>query len=259
MTADPDLGRRLADHFADEAPRLAPDWILPSALVTIEATPQRRGLLAPWRFNPMPKYARLGAAAVALVAVLAVAFWQLNSFGVGHATSTPTPSPSTQASQSPAGYTVPPLTQTFTSTIYGLSISYPQGWKASAGTTPWTFDAGAYREPLGDLIEDPARENLFLKLASQPLGGTAFDQWAATVLAGRGCTGAASSIVIGGANGLVNGSCYTAVVASGDRGYLIGAHWNADLPELRSVGWVGWFQDVLATVHLDPAKAVDTR
>jgi hypothetical protein len=259
MTPDRDLARRLTNHFAEEAPGIAPEWVLPSALSTIESTRQRRGLFAPWRFNPMPMYAKLGAAAAAVVAVLAVAVWQLNPPGPGHPTSTPTPS----AAPSPVfatttPYVAPALTQTFTSSIYGLSVSYPREWSVMPATTPWVNDPGGYREAQGDLLYDPNRDNLFLKLASQQLGDLSFEQWSALVFDGRGCTGARAPVTIDGVQGLVDASCYTALVQGGNRGYLILAHWDYNLVELRSVSWEAWLQDVLATVHLQPEKAVDS-
>jgi hypothetical protein len=259
MTADRDLGRRLADHFAVEAPRLAPDWVLPAALTTIETTRQRRGLLAPWRFNPMPTYAKLGVAVAAALAVAVVA-WQLRSSNVAHPTTSPTPSSSIAAPSIPPAYSPPPLTQTFASTRFGLSLNYPEGWKATPGRTVWTLDNGAYREPLGDLFEDPARQNLFLKAASLPIGSLTLEQLAAMAFTGRSCSGPGVAITIHGVQGLVNNAdnCLTAVVVSGGRGYLIGGHWDNNLAELRSIDWSGWFMDVLATVQLEPDKAVDT-
>lgn len=258
MTADRDLGRRLADHFAGEAPSLAPDWLLPSALTTIEATPQRRGPLAPWRFPVIPMYARLGAAAAAIVAVVALAAWQLNTADVAHPTSPPAASPSTAPTatpaSTPAGYSPPALTATFTSDTYGLTISYPQGWSTLPGTTPWAASE-TYAEPQGDFLFDPNRQNLFLKLASQALDGTSFQDWSAGVFAGRGCTGSASAVTVDGAAGVVDDSCYTALVQAGGRGYLIVAHWDANLPELRSVDWAGWLREVLASARLHPEDA----
>ena len=42
MTTPRDLERRLAKHFSGEAPTRAPDWVLLSALTTIQSTRQRR-------------------------------------------------------------------------------------------------------------------------------------------------------------------------------------------------------------------------
>jgi hypothetical protein len=71
MTANDDLERRIADFYATEAPRRAPDWVLASTLATVDTTRQRRAFVAlPWRLPHMNVYAK---AAVAIVAVIAVA------------------------------------------------------------------------------------------------------------------------------------------------------------------------------------------
>jgi len=98
MTTNQNLERRLAEHFAGEAPNRAPDWILPSALTTIETTRQRRGPFAPWRFPKMQIYARV-AAAMAIVAIGAVALWQLGGPG---GLIVPTPSPSSSPTVAPS-------------------------------------------------------------------------------------------------------------------------------------------------------------
>jgi hypothetical protein len=128
------------------------------------------------------------------------------------------------------------------------------------GRAAWTLDNGAYREPLGDLFADPVREPLFLKTASLPLGTMTIDALAAMAFAGRSCAGPATTMKIDGLDGLVDSgdNCLTAIVASGGRGYLIGAVWDYSQTELRTVDWSAWFKDVLATVQLQPDRAVDT-
>lgn len=42
MNAADDLERQLADHYASEAPTLAPDWLLSRALAVIDSVPQQR-------------------------------------------------------------------------------------------------------------------------------------------------------------------------------------------------------------------------
>ncbi|HEX2470391.1 MAG TPA: hypothetical protein VHK05_07370 [Candidatus Limnocylindrales bacterium] len=70
MNANDNLDRRLADHYENEAPARAPDWVLRSALQTIDTTPQRRAVIAaPWRFPRRDWRAWLVLAAAALVAV----------------------------------------------------------------------------------------------------------------------------------------------------------------------------------------------
>jgi plastocyanin len=136
-------------------------------------------------------------------------------------------------------------------------MSYPAGWRASVDTRPWTSTPGTYREPTGDLLFDPARADLSLKVASQSLGGTTFDQWSATVLEGRGCSGSNVPVVVDGEPGVLDSSCLTAAVSGGGRGYLIAATWSYDVAELRTVNWSAWFREVLATIQLRPEDAVD--
>ena len=87
MTAENDLERRLADFYATEAPRRAPDWVLTSTLATVDTTRQRRAAIAlPWRLPHMNTYAKAGVAIVAVIAVVAVglAFFRAGSpSGVG--------------------------------------------------------------------------------------------------------------------------------------------------------------------------------
>ena len=77
MSVNDDLERRIADYYESEAPSRAPDWVLGSALATIESAPRRRALLhVPWRV-PMNTYAKLAVATVAMIAVGAIGFVSL--------------------------------------------------------------------------------------------------------------------------------------------------------------------------------------
>ena len=98
MTTPRDFERRLAEHFRGEAQRRAPDWILPSALTTIETTRQRRGLTALRRNSNMPNYAKLAAAAVVVIAVGAFALIRFTPPGPGGPS---IPAPTTTASPTP--------------------------------------------------------------------------------------------------------------------------------------------------------------
>src|SRR5262245_66662421 len=84
MTATRDLARRLEAFYAAEPPHRAPDRVLRLALESIDTTPQRRGLLAPWRFPAMNTYAKLAAVAVVAIAVGAIGLWQLAGSGTPH-------------------------------------------------------------------------------------------------------------------------------------------------------------------------------
>src|SRR5437867_2912242 len=77
------------------------------------------------------------------------------------ATSRPTPSPTS----------APPLTQSFTSTLHGFSMSYPEGWTAQPATQSWTGQQFNFGDPPADFLFDPALDDhLFLGVASQPIG-----------------------------------------------------------------------------------------
>jgi hypothetical protein len=265
MTANDDLERRIADFYATEAPR-APDRVLRGALDTIDITRQRRAFIrVPWRFSTMNTNARMAIAAVAVVAVGAVGLSVLRpgqSPGVGGPRVTPSPSPSDSqlpsptASAAPSGFVPGALTETFTSNVHGITVSYPAGWDVQPATSPWTTVGGAllWEDPAGDFLYDPFRtDHLFLELASQPLGDTSFDDWASTLLAAEDCT-PSEPVEIDGAVGVI-GECDMALVSAGGRGYLIRLYVSSDESDLRSFDSASWFDQVLATVQLTPETA----
>ncbi len=103
MSANPDLERRLADFYATEAPARAPDWVLGSALATIDTTNQRRALIrVPRRFQNMNSFAKLAVAAVVVIAVGAVGLAVLRPGQAPVVGSDISPSPSASASPSPS-------------------------------------------------------------------------------------------------------------------------------------------------------------
>ena len=264
MTANTNLERRVAEHYASEPPLRAPDRVLHAALATIETTPQRRGLFAPWRFTKMPTYAKV-AAAVAVIAVVAVGVWQFNAIpGPGGPAPSPKPSPSPTAAptQAPvattAPYVPPELTGAFTSDFHGITMSYPDGWTVQAATEPWTSTGFInFRMPAGDFMYDPARmDHLFLEAASQPLGDATFDEWSTAALAPEPACTDTEPIVVDGAEGVLS-VCNWALVARGGRGYLIALYTSGDEAELRVFDAKTWFKEVLTTVQLQPRDAVD--
>jgi hypothetical protein len=260
MTARHDLERRLTDYYATETPSRAPDWVLGTALSTIDSTRQRRVLIrVPWRLPTMNTYAKWAIAAVVVLAVGALGLSVLRTSptpGVG----SPSPSPSPSPSASPDPSAPPPLGGTFTSSLHGISISYPTGWVTVPATEPWTAASGVYNftSPDFDHIHDPVLEDhLFLELGSQPLAGKTGDAWISDFLgAPEGCEGAATEpITIDGASGLI---CERATaVAIGDRGYYVRLSTSGDEPWLATYYDEAWFRGVLDTLQLDPAAAVD--
>ncbi len=167
MNANHELERRLADFYATEAPQRAPDRVLEAVLATSEITTTaargippavevpdheqlrqdgdrgggrdrhrggRAGRAAP---GHIARRWRPGRDALARTVTISVAFGD---------------QPTDVVARPP-----PPLTQSFTSTLHGISMSYPEGWTAEAATEPWTD--GTIPHPLLtpaiDVLYDP--------------------------------------------------------------------------------------------------------
>jgi hypothetical protein len=138
MTAQHEVGRRLAEHLRREAPDRAPTWVLESALEIIETTPQRRGLLRlPWRFPSMNPFARYATIAVTAVIVLAGAVALATGGHVpqigGQIGASPTPSASPSPTPSPAP-TASPAAVDPTSVADGLITAWNTGDAANASS-----------------------------------------------------------------------------------------------------------------------------
>lgn len=252
MTANTNLERRVAEHYASEPPLRAPDRVLHAALITIETTKQRRGLLAPWRFTNMSAYTKLAAAAVVAIAVAAVGLWQLAGIGTRGPSPTPLPSP-TAAGASPP----PPLTKTFTSNMHGITTSYPASWSITAATTAWTTpELPAFGQTSGDMIRDLARnDHLFLIIASQPLAGASGTAWADSIGAAEPCP-TSDQITVDGAEGrLYTCEPMRALFWTDARGYLILLYRSPDEPSLDDTYTTAWFQELLATAQILPPVA----
>lgn len=261
MSADHDLESRIADFYASEAPPRAPDRVLESALSTIDTTRQRRVLMrVPWRFQRMNSLARLAVAAVAVVAVGAVGFalMRADSTSVG-AGASPLPSNFARPSPSPSPSPPPALTETFSSTIHGISLSYPAGWRLRPATEPWIAGIPFQGSEFADIIHDPTDGNTFLGLASQALAGRSGEDWANEITNasdwGLDCAQilrTTETVTIDGAPGRIvvhcPGGSPFAVAWVGDRGYLVVLYPIEDRT---------WFKEILATVQLQPEASVD--
>ena len=174
---------------------------------------------------------------------------------------TPTPEPTATSEPSPSSAAAPPLTQSFTSTQHGISISYPEGWTAQAATEPWTDPAFPleFGGSHADFLSDPTLESsLFLTMASQPIGESTAEDWVVDQLAsGEGCA-STGPIAVDGATGLIGvGECNVAVVTSDGRGYWIQLYTSGDDPSAVNAYDRAWFEEVLATVQLRPEDAVE--
>jgi hypothetical protein len=206
-----------------------------------------------------------GPLAAAILAVLLGACGA-PSGGLGsQATPTPeptgTPSPSATIRPTPSPTSAPPLTQSFTSTLHGISISYPEGWADQAATEPLIGAATFpnFGEPPADFLYDPGlTDHLFIAVASQRIGDSTLDQWAAEKLAQEECA-LTEPITVDGATGLIGAAgCNIAAVTTDGRGYMVGLYTSGDEAWLSSTFDRAWFEEVLATVQLHPEDAVDT-
>jgi hypothetical protein len=151
MTARSDTERILDAYLAPEADRLA-DRVIDAALADIARTPQRRSRWPAWRSNHMNTYAKLiaAAAAVLVVAVVGYQFLPRNG-GVG---GEPTAQPSPTATSSPTTTAIPPLPdgpmaagtyriRPFSSATMTIDVTVPDGgW---VGGPP-----GAIAGPVGE-------------------------------------------------------------------------------------------------------------
>jgi hypothetical protein len=271
MTAPHDLDRELA-AFLRDGPTELPDPSFDAVRDRMETTRQRV-VLGPWRVPDMSKFVPyvLGATAVVVALVVGIQFLRPADPSEPAAadpsvqpSAIPSPTPSTAPTASPAA-SPPPLTQTFTSPLHGISVSYPEGWLARVATEPWTGGPSTHSvdlalddpQPDADHLYDPIlTDHLFLTMTSQPIGDATPDAWMAAQMAGE-CT-ATEPIAVGEASGLIGSEgCDLAVVTTDGRGYWIILRRSGDDPSAVASYDRAWFEQVLATVQLHPEDAVD--
>lgn len=268
MNASQDLERRLVEFYAAEAPRRAPEWVLEGALATIDTTPQRRvPTIVPWGFTIMPTYAKLAVAAVAVIAVGILGFGlvgprQPGGFPAPPPTPSPTESPRPSPSADPSPSPLPALTRTYTSSLNGISFGYPQAWLTREATEPWIDGIPLFGSEFADVAStnvpsDGDDDLRFIGVTSQPLQGLTFEAWADRIASDPGwddtCEPATEPIDVDGVAGRLVTRCPsgmpTALVASGDRGYLIVLYGFDDGPS---------FDGLLDTIVLMPDAAVQS-
>jgi len=263
---------RIADAFLDQGPVVLPDRVFEAAFEEVHRTQQRRVLVRlPWRFPTMNTFAKLAVAAVAVVAVGFIGMNFLGSNGTGgvgapsvspSATVAPTATPTPTPSPAP---TAPPLSGQFTSGMHGLTIRYPATWERRPATKPWTSGFIDFANESGDVLYEPSNPgNIWLAMASQPLGDRTSAEWEADVWqylvnddpAAASCSSEAQPVTIDGAAGVIG--CGLALVTDGGRGYFIQSYVSSDVPINAEIYDEAWFASVLATMQLKPDDAVDT-
>jgi hypothetical protein len=133
MKARSDTERILDAYLAPEADRLA-DRVIDAALADIARTPQRRSWWPAWRSNRMNTYAKLiaAAAAVLVVAVVGYQFLPRNGAIGGE----PSAQPSPTATSSPGATAIAPLPEgTLAAGTYRLR-PFPSGTMTIDATVP---------------------------------------------------------------------------------------------------------------------------
>lgn len=179
MSANHDLERRIADHYAAETPPRAPDWVLERILASVDTTQQRRTMLGlPWRIPTMPStLAKLALTAVAIATVGLAGLTFLWGPVIGPAASpspspvTPTPSPRSEAEQIIAEGNLNAFAASRSGTVltvWGtcgfLDTDCGNAWRLGSGSTPQAtgmvdgVDAHVYATASGDrFILTPGR------------------------------------------------------------------------------------------------------
>ena len=271
MTAHHDLDR-LLNAFLLDGPTSLPDSSFDAVRDRAEQTRQRV-VLGPWRVPTVNKLIPIGLGAAALVVALLLGsrFIGSPSSNVGGPASEPpasaapseapastAPASTATASAAPSPVSPRPLTQRFTSPLHGISLSYTEGWTARAATEPWTDRPGVYEfvDPRLDVLHDPVlTDHLFLFMSSQPIGDSTPDEWVAEQTAGCPAT---EPIAVDGATGLIGANdCDVVAVTTAGRGYWIHLNTSDDDPAAVAPYDRAWFEEVLATVQLQPEDAVD--
>ena len=152
MTAHHDLDRQL-NAFLLDGPTSLPDPSFDAVRDRTEQTRQRV-VLGPWRVPTLNKLIPIGLGAAALIVALLLGsrFIGSPSSNVGGPASQPpasaAPSEAPASAAPPSPVSPPPLTQSFTSPLHGISLSYPEGWTAQAATEPWTGIGTTHSLPL---------------------------------------------------------------------------------------------------------------
>ena len=264
MTTQRDPDRLIHAFLLDGAEQLQ-DQVYDVVRAEIDQKRQRV-VIGPWRVPEVNKLLTIGVGAAAVIAVLFLGSRFIGSptSNVGAPASQPPRSAAPSVAPESAAVTPispPPLTQSFTSPLHGISMSYPQGWVSQAATEPWTDSTFPfnYEIPQADFLHDGSF-SLNLVFASQPIGDSTPEDWVARQMASPdGCPATATEpITVDGASGLIGaGDCDIAVVTTDGRGYVILAGISPDKPSNATTYDRAWFEEVLATVQLRPEDAVD--
>lgn len=244
-------------YLADGAERV-PDRVIDAALDEIDGTPQRRVPSVPWAIPAWPPFLKPALAGAGLAVAVAVALgWSLLEGRPGGSVgATPGPTPSPSASP-PA-----PVTQRFTSPLYGYSVEAPQGWRFEPATKPWTPVEGQFGEAPMDFVVS-GDEQIALRAGSGLMpAGAAVDDWIARFITHTPypeCGPPRDTlevILIDGQPGRLRDNCgeVEATVVVGQRVYAFTLFVNPGTSPGRS-GGRAVFDQLASTIELSPEAA----
>ena len=277
-----ELERSLRDGPPDEAgfrPRMVAmppgsrtpelNETVPVQRITVGTSLRRTGSTPAWEYLAAVLIVAVSIAAVGIVRTRP----QTGVAGPGSPSpSAGSPGPSLPSSSGTPSQriVIPPLTQTFVSVRNGFSLRYPDGWTVTTATAAWPANAFLpYGHPALDRLARSGEARLMI--ASQALGvGQTEDEWLAAFFrpytGGSPCGGDRATwprMEVDGVSGYLDlADCpvpvdsrisdrdigFDALVFAGGRVYQIGFDGDVDL---------AYFKAILATVRLDPAKAID--
>jgi len=208
---------RVSKAWLAEGPTTLADRVLDEALAEVHLTQQRRGLLAPWRYAPVNRFAMTVAAVVVVAAVVggAVLLLGRGTPSVGAPTASravPSPTiPAAAPTELPTSELIP-----ITSAEYGYSIKVPTSWGVQAatrilhgteplwGSQPETATPGA-DSIMGSLFGDTGPNGRLLIAGSPAPPGTSLASWTADTAALKcGTPTSQSAITIGGETGTLS-------------------------------------------------------
>lgn len=254
MTAPHDPESILA-AWLEDGPQALPETTKRAIAVTTRTTRQSRRLRwVPWRF---PQIHGTALTAFVVLAVTLAGLYILSPApgapgGVGADAGSGSPAP-----------TVPPMTHTFTSDVYGYSVGYPADWKTQPASVFWSPPAwrvnGSPQEPL-DFFYRTTSGPVF-RAASAETNSTAIDDWITANMTFTDdplCGPQRSTlpeIVIDGHHGRIRDSCgeVEVTVVVGQRVYLF-TLFLGDSP-LRVTYGRDLFDAIAATIQLRPEDA----
>jgi hypothetical protein len=197
----------------------------------------------------MNKFAILGiaAATIVVVALLGIQLLPRSGGGVGGPpAATPTASPT--AAATPAGTVLPSLANQYTSSMHGITVSYPAGWMLQPATEPWTSsELGELTQvsAFADVIFEKEDDSPFIALTSQPLGSKTAEQWTDGFLATRESCAPTQSHTVDGIEGVI-----TSCVGTGGPHAVVVSEGRAFVVWLYRIDDMAYFEQILDSIDI---------